>query len=352
MAAAPAEGGAPAPRVSVIIPTWNGSRFLPQTVVSVLAQSLADFELIIVDDGSDEDVAALLPPLEDRRLRLVRQARAGPARARNHGLRLARGEYIAWLDHDDLYLPEKLSRQVALLDAAPDAAMAYSYHRVIDAAGAPIPHQPPAQFPSGRVFADFLRRNRITTFGETLIRRAALDDVGPLEEDPRATGCDDYDMWLRIADRHPVLYSPPRDLLYRVHEGNLARQHLSHLQAHLFVFRKALANCRSVGDIPSTELRALVRDHLHHQYSRHAYRLYDWEGNARAARRLAWRCVLLRPLHGGTLALLGHCLLPPAARAAGAAVRRRLRRRATASFTPARAPSRSSPRSRAARRRG
>ncbi|HEX7957102.1 MAG TPA: glycosyltransferase family 2 protein, partial [Pyrinomonadaceae bacterium] len=100
------------PTVSVILPVYNGENFLRASVESVLGQTLKDYELIVVDDGSQDSTPSIAAEYGER-LRYVRQENTGVAGAFNHGLRLARGRYISWLSHDDVFLPAKLERQVA-----------------------------------------------------------------------------------------------------------------------------------------------------------------------------------------------------------------------------------------------
>ena len=103
------------PAVSVILPVFNGENYLRFAIESVLQQTLRNFELIVVDDGSTDSTATILKDYAEH-VRYVRQENTGAAGAVNHGLRLARGRYISWLSHDDIFLPEKLEKQVLLLD--------------------------------------------------------------------------------------------------------------------------------------------------------------------------------------------------------------------------------------------
>lgn len=125
------------PKVSVVIPAFNALRYLPRTVDSALAQSFGDFEVLIVDDESTDGTADWVRTIADRRVRLLEQKNQGAAAARNAGIRQARGEYIAFLDADDLWEPAKLERQVACLDARPEVGVVYTWVRVIDQDGEP-----------------------------------------------------------------------------------------------------------------------------------------------------------------------------------------------------------------------
>jgi len=116
----------PAPRVSVIIPCYNYGRFLREAVASAAGQTLDDIEIIIVDDGSTDDTPEVIESLDDRRIRTRRMPNCGVSAARNAGLDMARGEFIAFLDADDRWHADKLERQVALMEAEPDVAMVFS----------------------------------------------------------------------------------------------------------------------------------------------------------------------------------------------------------------------------------
>ena len=112
------------PVVSVLMTTWNGAGFIAASITSVLAQTFGDFELIVVDDASTDGTAAVLAGIGDPRMRVVRRAvNGGVVAARNDGFALARGRYVAMLDHDDLSLPERLAKQVTYLDAHPDVVL-------------------------------------------------------------------------------------------------------------------------------------------------------------------------------------------------------------------------------------
>src|SRR5574340_695015 len=124
----------PRPTVSVVVPAYNAAAFLRRAIDSVLGQTAVDLELLVVDDGSTDATLQLLAGYGER-LQAIPQVNAGPAGARNRGLALARGRYIAFLDADDWWLPEKLGRQVALLDSRPEIGFCSTGTRVVHAAG-------------------------------------------------------------------------------------------------------------------------------------------------------------------------------------------------------------------------
>lgn len=180
------------PLVSVIIPTYNRSRLLRLAIESVLAQTYPAIEIIVVDDGSTDDTAAMLEQYAGR-LTYIRQANQGGTAARNAGLRAASGEYLTFLDHDDLMLPTKIERQVQMLNARPEIGLVHCRWHFIDQDGNRLDKI--GVLPEG----DVLKRLVCGCFlwsGGPLIRRQCLDKVGLFDE---AIWSSDWDMWMRIA---------------------------------------------------------------------------------------------------------------------------------------------------------
>ena len=189
--------------ISVIIPTYNCAAYLPEALESVWRQTRRDFEIVVVDDGSTDDTDRVLQPWRER-IVYLRQANAGVAAARNAGVRLSRGEYVAFLDADDLWMPEKLERTVGALERCPEAALACTDFSVIAADGS-IASSYFARIPaprSGMVFDDLLRECFVFT-STVVVRRAALDVAG--EFDTTISYADDFKMWLRVAREFPIL---------------------------------------------------------------------------------------------------------------------------------------------------
>jgi len=216
---------APAPLVSVIIPAYNAAAFLGETLDSALAQTYPNLEIIVVDDGSTDATPEILESYGDR-IRVRRQTNAGQAAARNFGARESHGELLAFLDNDDLWDPEKIARQVALLSRFPDALAVYCDHRAINAQGQPLSSSGALgyQRASGDILKAMLLSCCIITPGLVLLRRRAFDEVGGFNQSQLMRGHDDYDLWLRLATRGSFIYSPDTLVSYRRHNQQATRQ--------------------------------------------------------------------------------------------------------------------------------
>lgn len=193
------------PTVSVVIPTFNRGALLLEAVQSVIAQTWTDWELIVVDDGSTDCSLDTVEALRDSRLRLVRLRHSGsPARARNAGAAVARGEWIAFLDSDDRWRPEKLSGQLAALGADPLAEWSCTDHGFIDDNGSLTPQRAGTRYraTSGWVLGKLLRREATVALLTVLVRRTTLDRIGGFDE--RFPFRDDLDVILRLAASAPL----------------------------------------------------------------------------------------------------------------------------------------------------
>ncbi len=205
-------------RVSAVTPAWNRARYLPQAIESVLGQGFEGVEHVVVDDGSTDGTPAAVRPYLDR-VRYERQENRGQSAAWNRCLELARGEYVAFLDSDDAWLPGKLRRQVPMLDADPGAGMLYAAVRYIDAEGNPSTVRPSRRStPAGSILPTLLLHNVMDT-GSVIVRRSLLLEAGGFDASTREGN--DWQMWLRIAARHRVLYDPEPSALMRRHDDQM-----------------------------------------------------------------------------------------------------------------------------------
>ena len=167
--------------VSVVIATYNMGHYLPQAVQSVLGQSYANLDLQIVDDGSTDDTPSMLRRWDGHpRVRIHSQANAGKARAMNQGVALSGGSFIAFLDADDLWLPEKLARQMPLFAARSAVGVVYSDYERMDGEGAPLP-KGPTQLHRGRVSGALLIENFVP-YSTGVVRRECFERIGGFDE--------------------------------------------------------------------------------------------------------------------------------------------------------------------------
>ena len=206
------------PLVSVIVPSHNRARLLERSLRSILAQDLADIEVVVVDDGSSDDSASLAAAA-DPRVRVLRNPQpTGVSAARNRGISAARGEWIAFCDDDDLWSPEKLSRQLAAAQSA-RAHWAYTGDVNVDDDLRILSGGPPPD--PDRVMALMSRWNPLSSGGSNVIVRAAvLAGTGGFDSTLRRT--EDWDLWIRIARTgRPAWVCAPL-VAYRFHPGNVA----------------------------------------------------------------------------------------------------------------------------------
>ena len=237
------------PRVSVIIPTYNCAQYIGVAVESVLAQTFADYELIVVDDGSTDETADTLKPYEGR-ITLIHQENQERSAARNTGIRASSGQYIAFLDSDDIWQPNKLKRQVAILDQYPEVVLTYCQALYVDIDGRPVEfvgETASGESGSEIIVADLSRNlllgNVISGGGSTpMVRRAALEEVGLFDE--ILSYAEDWDMWMRLSRKGPFAYVPEPLACYRVYGWRKVLGHESSdalTTQHERVIEKALA---------------------------------------------------------------------------------------------------------------
>lgn len=197
--------------ISVVIPTYNRVRQLKQAVESVLAQTTPVGEIIVVDDGSKEDTRRELSAYGDLVTVLV-QENSGASVARNLGMRRAKGEWIAFLDDDDMWLPEKTERQMELITANPSLGLVYCSDYAVDDDLKVLSTRPAQPKNRGDVFDRLLAGNFIFT-SCALARRRAIEKAGYMDLQMRFA--QDWDLWLKIAAEYPVDFVPEPLVLYR-----------------------------------------------------------------------------------------------------------------------------------------
>ena len=219
-AAAPANFVTTDPRpgsVAIIITTYNHASFLEAAVRSALGQSVPADQIIVVDDGSTDNPEGITAQFAA--VRSIRQPNSGLSAARNTGWRAATTEFVVFLDADDRLLPNALAKNLDRLIAAPEAGLSYGGYIYVDAVAG---RRHIADFlPIADGYSALLRRNRIGMHGAVMYRRANLAEIGGFDEELAA--CEDYDVYLRMALRFPILYGPEPLAEYWHHGGNMSR---------------------------------------------------------------------------------------------------------------------------------
>ncbi len=210
------------PRVSIVIPTFNCDRFIRRTVDSALAQTYRDFEVIVVDDGSTDGTRSIISEYGDS-VRYIFQSNQGASAARNTALENASGEFIAYLDADDLWVPNKLARQIEYLDAHPDCGLVHTEVAVVDEQGAVLHARfnldTQRSVPQGACLRELLQRSHIQTL-TVMERRCAFDRAGKF--DLRLPIAQDYLHWIQVVlEGYEIGYLPDPLGLYRWRAGSL-----------------------------------------------------------------------------------------------------------------------------------
>jgi glycosyltransferase involved in cell wall biosynthesis len=227
------------PLVSVVVPTRDRPRLLARAIASVLGQSLGDLELIVVDDASRYDVAGQVGALGDARARVARAAGSGPAAARNAGMEHAHGEWVAFLDDDDLWAPGKLAEQLGALGSR--GAWAYASAVLVTLTGdvlADLPADP------GQGTVERLRNGCWLPAGASnvIARRELVARLGGFDE--TLEHFPDWDLWIRLAQTAPPAVAPARLVAYTEHPGNLTIRQAGRLEGDA---RRLAAKHRETG---------------------------------------------------------------------------------------------------------
>jgi glycosyltransferase involved in cell wall biosynthesis len=281
--------------VSVVIPVFNAAPLVARALQSVFSQTFSDFEVIVIDDGS-EDEAALRTALQPwaARIRYVRQANGGPASARNTGIAHATGRLLAFLDADDEWRPEKLALQIAYFRQYPETGL---LHTAISGEV-----RPPASLtgPPRARFCELFHSDFFINTLTVMVPRQVITEVGGFDE-RREIHIEDYDLWLRIAARYPIGYIP-EPLAYHRPGGLMSSQMERTYAAQALVMEKneplCLAACAAHRASPSRCKRA--RRHVLHR---------DWgydrlqTGDSRGAREQLRQAVACSPFDTRTIAL-------------------------------------------------
>mgnify|MGYP005837404241 CR=1 FL=1 len=206
------------PVVSVVVPAYNAEKTILETIRSIQQQTFSNFELIVINDGSTDQTLEVLNTVEDSRLKVFSYENGGLPVARNRGIARATGEFITFIDADDLWTPDKLELQLAALQQHPDAEVAYSWTTFIDENGEFLYAGNPVHY-EGNVYPELLVGCFISSGSNILARKQVIEEVGMF--DPSLKSTEDWDCYLRLAARHPFALVPKYQILYRRSSGSM-----------------------------------------------------------------------------------------------------------------------------------
>ncbi len=229
-------------RVSVIIPTFNREHLLRRSVESVLKQSFSDFQLLVVDDGSDDGTKALIESIEDPGIEYIRhETNRGVSAARNTGVRHSDGEFVAFLDSDDTWAESKLERQVAAFDAGSNRLGAvYTTFRKID-----WRYEPEVRRPSGNIAIPILVNNCVGTASTPMLTRRCFEATGGFDEALRSS--EDWDLWIRVARDWEFEYLDESLVDYYPQAVSLTSDRKGALRSYAALFEKHADEIASLG---------------------------------------------------------------------------------------------------------
>lgn len=223
--------------VSVVTPTYNRARFLPDAIASILAQTYADLELIILDDGSVDDTREVLEPfLADERVRYFYQENQGQSHARNRALGQASGDFVAFLDSDDVWSSDKLENQLAVFEAHPEVDIVHGDEALIDERGAVTSRRNMKRY-SGRITRYLLADNSVS-ITTALVKRRCFDEMGGF--DTSIGVADDYELWLRFSARYLFYYEPGIVAFYRVMADQISSDKQRRFAANELIIKRFL----------------------------------------------------------------------------------------------------------------
>ncbi len=243
-------------KVSVLIPTYNREAYICMAVESVLRQTLKPFEIMVIDDGSTDHTENVLEPFFGQ-IKYLKTDHIGVSEARNLGLKEAGGDFIAFLDSDDEWLPEKLQRQLDVFEKNPDVGLVCSRAEVIDDGGISLGYYKPQNL-KGTTLKNLISENFIV-FSSVLIRKSVFDSLN-YHFDSSLGGAVDFDLVLRIAKDYKLYYLDDCLVKYRMSQDAITRN----LERIYFSRIRILANFRHL--ISDTELKSLIRDRLKVDY--------------------------------------------------------------------------------------
>lgn len=265
------------PKVSIIMPAYNSMPYIKESYESVMAQTYQDFELIITDDGSTDNFAEWSETIDDERVTVLRQQNAGASAARNKGIQIASGEYLAFLDADDIWYSTKLEKQVRLLDDNTNVGLVYTHVLSIDEHGKSRDKEY-KYYQEGWVWRELLKENFLVCGSTPVIRAECFNKVGLF--DTELKNCNDRDMWIRIARHYQFGVVPEVLVEYRQYDTSLSMQYgTREISINRFLTK---ASQDAPEDLHGRELDRIMRDAFSQSYNVMAWKPLQSE-------RMSWK---------------------------------------------------------------
>ena len=281
--------------VSAIIPAYNAEKFIEATIKSILAQTHGSIEIIVVDDGSTDNTPSLLHQFHSE-IKLVSQENLGVAAARNIGAKIAKGEFLAFLDADDLWMPEKIACQLTRIL---DADMIYTDRANFGELGGLSDLKSEANdLREGMIYQTLLTEGNFITLSSVMIRASVFDKLGGFNEARELSGVEDWELWLRVAKSHKIAVVDKSLVKYRVHADGISKNISAMFAAQERVLDAFLDN----GDT------LLARTAQAKSASTSAWFAQN-SGNFALAIKLHLRVLMYQPLNLATYKQLIKCLL-------------------------------------------
>ena len=277
------------PCISAIVPAYNAERTIKETINSVQNQTFYDLEIIVIDDGSTDRTLEILASISDDRLKIFSYENSGVCVARNRGISHASGEFIAFVDADDLWEADKLEAQSIALKQDPTADIAYSWtYFFYEQTGEKVPGHP-AYF-EGDVYPDLLQQNFIANGSNILARRKAIDRVGGF--DPTFPHCADWDYYLRLAACCKFALVRKHQIVYRQSTTSMTSTKLEEIERQcLSMLTKAYQSAPAEYQYLKNHSLCWIYEYCTQQYLQYST---DVTGIQTASQKL-WQAVQIRP---------------------------------------------------------
>jgi len=227
-------------KISVIVLTYNRARMVTEAIDSILSQTFKDFELIVMDNCSSDNTEAVIKAYTDERIRYFKHDNGGIiAVNRNYGMSQARGDYLAFCDDDDLWLPEKLEKQMLEFKKDSQVALVCTNAIIFDENGERGEFFKAGLPDSNFTFESLVWRSSVIC-SSVMVRKSVIDDVGMMDESPEIFSAEDYELWLRVAHKYRIKYVDFPLVRYRIHPGGYNKKSVDAIERNRAVYRKLL----------------------------------------------------------------------------------------------------------------